>query len=696
MNLNFRLGVSDVNSDYINSKVAEFKQKRPLGLSIIQWAENVNENVENEINIVRNMPYIQLIIVSRCGTVDSMVQTESSSNIIYVESIEQAKLYVEYSHYIIIDGKQTISMSHSEFNNWQHTDIILCRLINANSVDGQIYQSFFETFDAEKDIDSLDFFNKVIRENVLLLPTITLFTHTYDKNLPFRVNIWLQQLFALVSHTGEVKKEKTIKVDGLPVRMHEVRYKDTVRILKSIDSKLGQRYDGPAIDVLEYFNRQFTQLLKMEVDKGNVDKFEILSSLERHAIRHINHSTLNKGDAKKLVLAYCFPPYNDTSGNVMAKRIQSDGTLVDVISNSMDRIRKKDDKLLNLVSHLIDTQTMLNGPQAFSSWTSIERYMDDGFKSYEKHRNKYAELYSRAMFPHSHFLGFRVKQDNPDLKWTAEFSDPLHKDVKAELRYAPVEDDAFLDQLYSILDKEYHALINDNVFNLCEVLPFIYADEIIFTNRLQMKYMLERFDHAFQMMVRQKAVISQHPTPERPFYSLVQSYYRLDETHINLAYFGNFYDTRGFRQIELVAQQLYNHNINNFTIHVFTNINRKTMAIYQNSEFNHYIRMNPYVSYFEFLNLSDKMDILMIFDAQTVGIKPFNPYVPSKLSDYRGSDSLVWAFTEPGSILDDTFDESIQITRQLEYHKYAADFTKMSHRLKKDLYRVSRIECVTK
>ncbi|MFP3361576.1 hypothetical protein R0K17_30175, partial [Planococcus sp. SIMBA_143] len=72
MNLNFRLGVSDVNSDYINSKVAEFKQKRPLGISIIQWAENVNENVENEINIVRNMPYIQLIIVSQRETVDSM------------------------------------------------------------------------------------------------------------------------------------------------------------------------------------------------------------------------------------------------------------------------------------------------------------------------------------------------------------------------------------------------------------------------------------------------------------------------------------------------------------------------------------------------------------------------------------------------------------------------------------------------
>src|SRR5699024_6667943 len=264
-----------------------------------------------------------------------------------------------------------------------------------------------------------------------------------------------------------------------------------------------------------------------------------------------------------------------------------------------------------------------------------------------------------------------IKRHNPGVKWVAEFSDPLHKDVNAHQRYAPIEDDEYIEGLKRDTDPEYHGLLNDNVFNLCEVLPFLYADELIFTNTHQLKYMMERFDPELQEMIRKKATVSQHPTPPAALYSLVQSYYKLDDTVINLAYFGNFYDTRGFRQIELVAKQLYDKGINNFRIHVFTNLNGKTMQFHKGSDFRDYIVLNPYVSYFEFLNLSDRLDILMIFDAQTIGIKPFNPYVPSKLSDYRGSSSFVWAFTEPGSVLDGTIEDKIAITRQHAYHEYA-------------------------
>ena len=85
----------------------------------------------------------------------------------------------------------------------------------------------------------------------------------------------------------------------------------------------------------------------------------------------------------------------------------------------------------------------------------------------------------------------------------------------------------------------------------------------------------------------------------------------------------------------------------------------------------------------------------MIFDAQTIGIKPFNPYVPSKLSDYRGSSSFVWAFTEPGSVmdLDSTADRNIAITRQHDYHEYAQAFGNLAARLGKDLYRTDMITC---
>ncbi|TVT28849.1 hypothetical protein FO441_00795 [Salinicoccus cyprini] len=696
MKLDYRINISDVNSDYINQQAAKYKNDRPSGLSIIQWTEDMNHHVAMNMKRMKRCTNAELIIASRSDAVQEAVHEAEQKNIILANSIEQAKLYVKFGHYILLDAHQTLGIPEDCSFSWQPDDTVLCRMDDAVSLNGRIYQAFFNAFDTEQtQIDQVSSIDKIVWENVLILPSGTLYSHIYDDALPFAANVWLHQIFSIVSHTGEVIKCDTISVCGLMRRMASLDSPQTVRILAHIDRKLNQRYDGRATDVLEDFNRQFTVMLKMRVDKGEVSKQEMVRALEQNGIRHIHYSVLNRGDAGKLVLAYCFPPYNDTSGNVMAKRVQADGLLVDVISNSMDRIRKRDDKLLNLTSNLLDTQVMLDGPQAFSSWASIERYMEDGFAEYRKYAYKYNELYSRAMFPHSHFLGYRIKMENPTLKWTAEFSDPLHKDVKAELRYAPVEDEGFLESLLESLEEQYHHLINDNVFNLCEILPFIYADEIIFTNRFQMEYMLERFEDALQETVRAKAVISQHPVPGKSYYSLVQSYYKIEDTTINLAYFGNFYDTRGFRQIELVAQQLYKRNINNFVIHVFTNMNRNTMQLYQASEYRHYIRMNPYVSYFEFLNMADKMDILMIFDAQTIGIKPFNPYVPSKLSDYRGSDSLVWAFTEPGSILDETAEDKVITTGQLDYHEYSDDFAAMAEQLGKVLYRVSRIECMT-
>src|SRR5699024_10663707 len=140
----------------------------------------------------------------------------------------------------------------------------------------------------------------------------------------------------------------------------------------------------------------------------------------------------------------------------------------------------------------------------------------------------------------------------------------------------------------------------------------------------------------FCELVKSKAVISQHATVPSEQDHLVNSFYRVKEDESNIAYFDNFYDTRAFRQIDLVAIYLYEAKSNNFRIHVFTNLNKKTMKFYQNSAFKEYIVMNQYAPYFEFLNLTTVMDILLIFDATTAGIKPYNPYVPSKLSDYRG------------------------------------------------------------
>src|SRR5699024_7718460 len=57
------------------------------------------------------------------------------------------------------------------------------------------------------------------------------------------------------------------------------------------------------------------------------------------------------------------------------------------------------------------------------------------------------------------------------------------------------------------------------------------------------------------------------------------------------------------------------------------------------------------ISYLEFLATLDRMNVLIVNDSYTKEYYPQNPYLPSKVSDYRGSTTPVWAIVEPDSVL---------------------------------------------
>ena len=79
---------------------------------------------------------------------------------------------------------------------------------------------------------------------------------------------------------------------------------------------------------------------------------------------------------------------------------------------------------------------------------------------------------------------------------------------------------------------------------------------------------------------------------------------------------------------------------------------------------NNFIVRKP-LKYFDFLNASTQFDVLIVSDVTTRGVWPFNPYLPSKLSDYLGSKTDIWALCEKGSTLS-SFD--------LKYKSNIADF----------------------
>lgn len=360
------------------------------------------------------------------------------------------------------------------------------------------------------------------------------------------------------------------------------------------------------------------------------------------------YQQVNKDLAKTLYISYCFPPFVDTSGVVMAKRINQGKQPVDVVFNDMIDVRAMDPSLEVIANPYIDTKYMINTVSSFSNANYIKSFVDKVKKSVELY--KYNQIYSRALWPGSHMAAFEFKEENNNIKWIAEFSDPILFDIKNQERKAGYFSAKEVKRLKKKVPRNFEKYVNNNLFNMCEVLPFIFADEIVFTNINQQSVMLERFSEEFQNMVYKKSVISKHPSLDEYYYDIDKHYVSLDQSEYNIGYFGNFYETRSASDIINIAKTVKDANIK-AKLYIFTNDTSKVRSQVITQNVSDIVQVNTYLKYFEFLNVSKEFDCLILSDANTKDYMKKNPYLASKYSDYISSGTDIWSLYENGSVL---------------------------------------------
>lgn len=722
-----------MNSKFVKDIIHKLNYN-PLknGITIILF----NKQVNNDIHLPENMGIIS--VINNENKYHETIKNNRNNQIIYLfESDENESNYlknvfnfINTSHFMLLDEIEDIETN--EFNQLDYDATYILHRNNSfftNSIINNIFIEDRKEISIESNKNKSDSINnretqhsyKEIDHPLLIqlesqpYEEYSEYIEEEEENMEYSINNHLLKLYSykgmlfptkafnkinfvnfsdketfliaiteyIINNDIKIKKLNDIKFLGRDNLNFD--YNNVQNLLIQLNAILNKRNSEDATQFVQLIVDQLLLSLSFSL-KGDIEKInEKLSEFEKLNLDNLSFEVLNKGNADELVIAYCFPPYNDTSGNVMAKRIFVEKNKVDIISNNMDRIRKKDYSLNGIANEFIDTKFLLNAPQAFSSYQSISEFTEQGLEIYNLYKDKYSKLYSRAMFPASHFLAYEIKNNNKSIYWRAEFSDPLLTDVSSNERFSPIKDEEYIEKLKKEINPDYLDLVDNNVFNLCEILPLSIADELIFTNEHQLEYIIKRFNENIKSSIRERAIISRHPTLPRQYYNKEKSYYNIDDTKINLAYFGNFYDTRGFREIELFCKYLNINNINNFTIHVFTNINNKVINMVENSQFSNHIIINPYLDYFEFLNLTNKMDVLMIYDAHTIGIKEVNPYLPSKLSDYLGSEALTLAFIENNSILSKIEDSKLIKVNMNEFSKYQEVMKTISEKLNKSL-----------
>lgn len=394
------------------------------------------------------------------------------------------------------------------------------------------------------------------------------------------------------------------------------------------------RMDAQAGFVNRYLKKHKEDYLR------TIELFETLTS------EYIPYSAINRDLSETLYIGYCFTPYTDTSGIVLAKRIREHHVPCDVISNNMSDVREIDYTLSSIAAPYIHRHFELDTKSSFSSWPLIENFITKGERRVKD--TEYKTIYSRVLWPGSHFLAFKLKMDRPHTKWIAEFSDPVLSDIKSNKRHSLIQSRSMYKK-FKALDSCWRPYIDRNLFNMTEIIAFAAADELVFTNTNQLEVMIERFTPDLQELIREKSVIAAHPVMPERFYHRDKALIPLDDHHYHIGYFGNFYETRGLEEIvRLINEPIVDEPVK---VHIFTSWPKQAKIELIKAGVGDKVEVYPYLRYFEFLNMTTQLDALLVMDAHTKAYKKVNPYLPSKLSDYLGSGKPIIAFTEAGSIM---------------------------------------------
>jgi hypothetical protein len=359
--------------------------------------------------------------------------------------------------------------------------------------------------------------------------------------------------------------------------------------------------------------------------------------------------------ARDLVIAYAFPPAEDTSAIVLARRIRLQGRMVDVVSQDLRGYRPEDTSTLRIVQGLVDRHICIRGRATFGNWARISEFCQRGLGAVDRlidRKGPYQTVYSRAMWPASHLLAALVKSRYPAIQWTAEFSDPMHVNSEGTPRVSLVHEDPVADELRSVLTRLGRDSWSTNLWELVANVAYELADTVVFTNQAQRTYMLRSAsDPALARRAEAKSVIAPHPTLPPEYYRMGSPLEVPTPDRVNLAYFGVLYAVRGLAEVLEGVRLLDAPDRSRLRLHLYTNQPEVLQQDVERRGLGDCVVSHAFVPYLDFLALTTRMDCLIVNDAVSGDSHAINPYLPSKVSDYLGSGTDIWSLVESGSSL---------------------------------------------
>jgi hypothetical protein len=368
-------------------------------------------------------------------------------------------------------------------------------------------------------------------------------------------------------------------------------------------------------------------------------------------LRAFNHQA-----ARKLAVCYMYLPYNDPSAITAAKRLRLAQAPFDVICHDLSAVRACDASLRDFDQASRGNLVRLEGRDAFLGARGISAFCERGVAAWQKlerDHGHYFELYSRHTWPASHALAALIKTRQPDINWTAEFSDPLSVTVEGVQRGGNLANLAIRREVEEAIARAgFNPGDAENLGQWLELAVYALADHVLFTNPNQRAVMLRAIkDPALARRVEAVALVEPHPGAPAELVASGRSA-ALASGRVNLGYFGRFYAGRGIGAVLNAVTQLPPAERRRLALHLFLpadqlqptrgeiRLRGAADAVFAHSQ----------VGYADFLATAAAMDWLLVTDTRAAAFfGGVNPYLPSKYADYASVGTNIWGIVEPGS-----------------------------------------------
>ena len=354
---------------------------------------------------------------------------------------------------------------------------------------------------------------------------------------------------------------------------------------------------------------------------------------------------------KILVVSWFFPPINSSEGLVTYKLLNNSELSYDVYTqkNNNNWSYGKEDYLpLNKNINCI-----------FSPANNLEEFKKEAILYYEKNKDKYDLIMTRAMPEESHMIGLEIKQISPNIKWIASFGDPIGNNpftMKALKSVNPYSLKMRYERKMGIKEiLSPKRMLKSSIYNSRHKKNY---KSFIGTKNVLESEILNNCDYVICNSEEQKNYIinNNKGTKEEKFIILPHSYEESlypkksnkDNTKKVFTYIGHLDDIRTPKLFLEVINRLKeeNENLSDIVSFEFYGNMSDTDKLYIiNNDLFDVVKIKKPVGYQKSLEIMKNSDWLIHIDANLFDIIDKNIFFAAKLADYIGSEQKIIGLT---------------------------------------------------